>query len=105
MAQDVGGGAYATLGGTRLGIRACSQRLETLDTHFTRSTAWEFIADRLERGKDMEVFELRNPKWNNEYVIKSDLGPDERELYIKLELGSGKVFGHSFHCSKFKRED
>ena len=29
-----------------------------------------------------------------------NLGADEPSVYVKLELGSGQIFGRSFHYSK-----
>ena len=41
---------------------------------------------------------LRQPPGKRAYEMIVKLGG--RELYIKLELGSGKIFGRSFHWSK-----
>ena len=71
-----------------------------LDSHFTDSTAWELIAERLEAGEEVEVIELRTPPGTSGYVMRIQLGSDLPELYVKLQLGAGKVFGRSFHYSK-----
>ena len=71
-----------------------------LDTHFTDSTAWELIADRLEHGEDVEVIELNKPKGRRGYVMLIDLGPNVPPLYVKLQLGSGQIIGRSFHYSE-----
>lgn len=71
-----------------------------LDTHFTGTTAWEFIASKLEAGEDVEIIRLRKPKGAKAYVMKIDLGPGLPELYVKLQMGSTKVIGRSFHYSK-----
>ena len=71
-----------------------------LDTHFTDSTAWELIATRLEHGQAVTVINLRKPKGAKGYVMKIDLGPDVPRLYIKLQLGAGKIIGRSFHYSE-----
>lgn len=74
-----------------------------LDTYFTESAAWDFIASKLENGHPVEVVELRKPIGTRGYVMKIDTYPDEPQIYVKLQLGSGKVIGRSFHYSK--RED
>lgn len=71
-----------------------------LDTQFTDSTAWEFIASRLEAGEEVEVINLRKPPGSKGYVMKIDLGVDLPELYVKLQLVSKKVIGRSFHYSE-----
>lgn len=71
-----------------------------LDTYFTDSTAWELIATRLEQGQEVTVIEMNQPKGAKGYVMSIDLGPDVPCLYIKLELGPGKIFGRSFHYSE-----
>ena len=67
-----------------------------LDTHFTDSTAWELIAARLEAGEEVEVIELRKPPGAKGYVIKIDMGADVPVLYVKLQLGAGRILGRSF---------
>ena len=72
-----------------------------LDTHFTDSTAWEFIAARLEAGEEVEVIPLRQPPGAKGYVMKIDLGADVPVLYVKLQRGSGRIIGRSFHYSEY----
>ena len=72
----------------------------SIDTHFTDSTAWEFIARRLECGEDVEVIELDKPKGAKGYVMTIALQPGVPALYVKLQLGSGKIIGRSFHYSE-----
>ena len=76
-----------------------------LDPYFTHSTAWEFIASRLEAGEEVEVIEVQKPAGTKGYVMKIDLGLDVPKLYVKLQLGASKVIGRSFHYSKRKWED
>ena len=71
-----------------------------LDPYFTDSTAWDFIASRLEAGEEVEVIELQQPAGTKGYVMKIDLGLDVPELYVKLQLGASKVIGRSFHYSE-----
>ena len=69
-------------------------------THFTHASAWELIADKLEDGHDVETIELQKPPGAKGYVMKIDLEPSSPPLYVKLQLGSGKIIGRSFHYSE-----
>ena len=71
--------------------------------HFTDSTAWELIASKLADGHPVETLELRKPPGARGFVMKIDIEPGQPRLYVKLELGTGKVLGRSFHYSE--RED
>ena len=68
--------------------------------HFTDTTAWEFVAARLEEGEQVTGIELHQPPGATGYVMHIDLGPNLPQLYVKLELGSGEIFGRSFHYSE-----
>ena len=72
-----------------------------LATHFTDPSAWEMIASRLERGEDVEVIDLHQPKGAKGYVMMIDLGPDVPMLHVKLQLGAGKIIGRSFHYTEY----
>ena len=74
-----------------------------LDTHFTDAAAWEFIATTIESGHQIEIVELRKPPGAKGYVMKINLQPDQPQLYIKLQLGPGKIIGRSFHYSTVDR--
>lgn len=74
-----------------------------LNTHFTDQSAWEFIACKIDSGERVEVIELRKPKGAKGYVMLIDLEPDLPQLYVKLQLGSGKIIGRSFHYSERPR--
>ena len=67
--------------------------------YFTEGAAWEFIADRLESGHEVEVVTLHKPPNTNGYVMKIELAPDTPMLYVKLQLRRGQVVGRSFHYS------
>ena len=71
-----------------------------LATHYTDASAWELIASRLESGEKVEVIELRKPPGAKGFVMKIDLGTNVPVLYVKLQLGAGKIIGRSFHYSK-----
>ena len=73
-----------------------------LDSHFTDAAAWELIATRLDDGHPVEVVKLNKPSGATGYVMTVDLEPDQPRLYIKLQFGSGKVIGRSFHYSEGK---
>ena len=70
------------------------------ETHFTEPGAWELIAASLEQGHDVEVVHLRKPPGQKAYVMQIKLDDVNPLLYIKLQLGAGKVIGRSFHYSK-----
>ena len=70
--------------------------------YFDDGSAWELIASSLEEGHDVETITLDVPLGRKGYVMKIDLNPGRPLLYIKLELGSGVVFGRSFHESERK---
>lgn len=72
-----------------------------LDGYFTDASAWEFIANKLESGHPVEIVELRKPPDAKGYVMKINLGSESSQLYIKLQLGSGKIIGRSFHYSEY----
>ena len=71
-----------------------------LDSHFTDASAWEYIATKLENGHPVEVMRLDKPSGATGYVMKIDVEPESPKLYIKLQLGSGKIIGRSFHYSE-----
>ena len=73
-----------------------------LDDYFTDSTAWELIASKLADGHPVEILELQKPPGARGYVMLIDIEPGQPQLYVKLELGSGRVLGRSFHYSKWK---
>jgi hypothetical protein len=66
---------------------------------FTEAGAWEFIAELLEAGHPIQGIELENPAGKKGYVLVANGGEKRPDIYIKLQLGSGKVIGRSFHYS------
>jgi hypothetical protein len=74
-----------------------------LDPYFTDSGAWELIATTLERGHPVEVVTLRKPPGATGYVMMIDLETDQPPIYVKLQLGAGKIIGRSFHHSEHQR--
>ncbi len=67
---------------------------------FTSSSAWALIGDLLERGHPMQEIVLRKPPGKRAYVLIVELDPAYAPLYIKLQLGNGKVICRSFHYSE-----
>ena len=65
---------------------------------FTDAAAWEFVAEKLGNDWELESVQLEKPPGSTGYVLKIPLG--DRQLYVKLQLGAGKVIGRSFHYSK-----
>lgn len=74
----------------------------SVDGFFTDETAWTFIADRLEQGEIVEPKVLDKPPGSKAYVMKIEIGSDVPMLYVKIQLGSGKVWGRSFHYSRYE---
>ena len=72
----------------------------TIGTQFTDAAAWELIASRLESGHEVETIVLRKPRGAKGYVMKIDLEPGGVPLYVKVQLGAGKIIGRSFHYSE-----
>ncbi len=71
---------------------------------FTEPGAWEFIAELLDSGHPMSAVDLDFPPGCKAYSLTVRLQPERTPLYIKLELGgSGKVFGRSFHYSRYNQ--
>ena len=72
---------------------------------FTDAGAWHFVADLVESGHPMREVALRNPPGKIAFEMTVRLASKEREIYIKVRLGSppgsGKamIFGYSFHYS------
>ena len=71
---------------------------------FTEDGAWQFVADLLDAGQPLTEVALEKPPGKKGYVMKIPV-KGWRPIYIKLQLGSGQVFGRSFHHSIGNRED
>jgi hypothetical protein len=71
---------------------------------FTEARAWEFTAELIESGHPIIEITLKHPAGKTGYVMLVSL-PNDRPLYIKLELGSGVLIGRSFHYSNLENDD
>lgn len=65
---------------------------------FTDQGAKDYVAELLENGHHIEEITLDTPPGKKGYVMKVET--DGGNIYIKLELGSGKIIGRSFHYDK-----
>lgn len=66
---------------------------------FTDTTAWHFIADRVEEGCDMYEVELRKPSGALAYELHLSGAPGCPPIYIKFRLVQNEIRGRSFHNS------
>lgn len=71
-----------------------------LNSYFTDASAWEFFAAQIKDGQPIEIVNLNKPKGAKRYVMKINLEADRPQLYVKLQPGSGKIIGRSFHYSE-----
>lgn len=65
---------------------------------FTDAAAWELVATCLEAGDEVSTVSLEIPAGRVGYVLEKVLANRE-QLYIKLQLGSGRIIGRSFHVT------
>lgn len=66
---------------------------------FTHISAWAYIADLAETGHLIEEINLEQPAGEKGYVMTKQLEANLPDLYIKVQLKGGKIFGRSFHYS------
>lgn len=67
--------------------------------YFTDAGAWEYVANLLESGHMIKEVTLSNPPGEVAYEMSANLGPNHPNLYVKIQIKSGCVFGRSFHYS------
>lgn len=67
--------------------------------YFTEIGAWHFIADLFEGGHKFEEIELYDPVGATGLVFKVEIEKRRPHLYIKVQIGRGKIIGRSFHYS------
>jgi hypothetical protein len=66
----------------------------------TEAWAWELIASQLEDGVVLNEIELLQPPGKKAYWFTFQIATGHPDVYVKLQLGAGKVIGRSFHYSK-----
>jgi len=66
---------------------------------YTDAGAWDLIATKLEEGHPLTEVELRRPPGKKGYEMIIELPSNCAPVYVKLQLGAGKVIGRSFHLS------
>jgi hypothetical protein len=64
---------------------------------FSDTGAWEFIAELLDQGQELDLSPQEQPPGVTAYVMQVPL--KEGQLYIKVRLGAGYILGRSFHYS------
>jgi hypothetical protein len=67
--------------------------------YFTDNSAWHYIADLAEAKHPIEEITLNQPEGEKGYVMVVKLETSAPDLYIKVQLKGGKIFGRSFHYS------
>jgi hypothetical protein len=72
-------------------------------TYFTDAGAWEFIVELIEAGHPITQVTLSHPPGKVGYVLIVRNNKGDRDIYIKLQLGSGCIYGRSFHLSRHPR--
>lgn len=71
---------------------------------FTEVGPWTFVAELLESGHPIQEIDLDHPPGKKGYVLLVPGAEGRPEIYVKLQLGSGKVLGRSFHYSEHADE-
>jgi hypothetical protein len=73
---------------------------------FTEGSGWEYVISHLQAGIAIETVILRYPPGKRAFVIKPPgVVPRRPLIYVKLQLGSGVVYGRSFHDSNPAHDD
>lgn len=67
--------------------------------YFTEIGAWEFTVELITNGHTIKIVILDHPPGKKGYVLIVPGCDDLPDIYIKLQLGSGFVYGRSFHPS------
>jgi hypothetical protein len=66
---------------------------------FTEDAAWDYVAQMITDGVDIEVIELDIPPGKKGYVMSLPSHNPQTPIYVKLQLGGDCVIGRSFHYS------
>ena len=66
---------------------------------FTEDGAWEYVAQLITRGTEIEVIDLDIPPGKKGFVMHLPSHDAQTPIYVKLQLGGECVIGRSFHYS------
>jgi len=55
----------------------------------------------IEAGHPIKTIILDKPPGKIGYVLITEGAPGRPDIYIKLQIGSGRVYGRSFHPSRW----
>jgi hypothetical protein len=69
------------------------------DLPFTEPGAWRYVAELAESGHPIQRIVMKQPAGEIGYVLIAPLDANSPDLYIKVQLKRGKIFGRSFHLS------
>ena len=72
---------------------------------FTEDGAWQYVAEAIEAGVEIEVIELQQPPGKKGYVMNLASTDPKRPIYVKLQLGGSNVIGRSFHYTTRPHEN
>lgn len=70
---------------------------------FTDAGAWDYVVEMLHAGIPLEQVDLEKPPGKKGYVLRLPAGGDSPFIYVKLQRGSGRVIGRSFHYDQHDR--
>lgn len=65
---------------------------------FTFDNCWDWLADRIDAGVQVQVIVLKKPPGKRGFVMLLP-GYGDQVIYVKLQLGADLVHGRSFHES------
>ena len=66
---------------------------------FTEDGAWEYVAQSIASGIEIEIIDLEYPPGKKAYVMKLPSHDLQVPIYVKLQFGGDCVIGRSFHYS------
>jgi hypothetical protein len=66
---------------------------------FTEDGAWEYVAQSITNGIEIEMIDLDHPPGKNGYVMLLPSHDPRVPIYVKLQFGGDCVIGRSFHYS------
>lgn len=69
------------------------------DMFFTDEGAWNYIVDLLESGHVFTEVKMHKPPDTIAYETCAHLSTNGGEIYIKVQVLRGRIFGRSFHNS------